>query len=84
MAKEIEQVIELFFPFKGLSQVLSYSQQPPLTSSYLLNVRVKGPEEERSRGGQRAGLTKWSSTQLGGNYPVIVLAQITTTYVTPS
>jgi hypothetical protein len=99
MEKPFEKTIEIFFPFKGLSQIGSYAiesipptgsvgnkenQTPVLTSPYLLNVRVRGPEEERARGGQRPGLKKAFTTQIGGAYPIINMTQVVTTYITPA
>ena len=97
MDKPFENTITIYFPIKGISRLGSYTIEsipptgvigkdkvPVLNSPYMLNVRAKGPEEERARGGQRAGLTKWSVTQIGGSYPVINLTVITTTYITPA
>ena len=80
MADDI--VIELDAPVRGLSQALAFKNQPPLTSAYLKNYRVKGTEEERARGGQRPGTTKWSDTDLTD--PITGMCQVVTTYITPA
>jgi hypothetical protein len=73
--------MELFFPIQGLNEGLPAEKQPPATSPVLLNVRSFDVEEERIRGGQRPGLVKAYATQVGDNRPVIVLIQISTTYI---
>ena len=83
MDKDIAETVELFFPIKGVSQFTAYNQQPELTSPFMQNVRIKGVAEQRARGGQRAGLKKWATTQVGGAYPIINLTQVVTTYITP-
>ena len=74
---------EIQFPIHGLHEGLSAEKQPPTTSPNLQNVRPMDVEEERTRGGQRPGLTKAYSTQVGGSRPVIAMISINTTYITP-
>jgi hypothetical protein len=74
---------ELPFPVNGLHEGLSNEHQPPTTSPYLKNVRPFDVTEERVRGGQRPALIKAYEEQIGDEYPVIIMAQITTTYIEP-
>jgi len=70
------------FPIKGMDRFWSNRQQPMLTSPDLLNVRSFDPIEERTRGGQRAGLRKYYHSQLGDTenerYDVRMLGQVST------
>ena len=75
--------MELVFPYKGLNTGLPAEKQPPLTSPILLNVRPFDVDDERIRGGQRPGLTKAYSTQVGGAHPIIGMCQIAVTYIEP-
>lgn len=74
---------KLLFPVKGLHSGFAYGEQPPLTTPRLKNVRPFDVDEGRGRGGQRPGLVKAFSTQVGGNHPVIAMAQVVTTYIEP-
>ena len=65
------------FPLMGLNKVVSIAKQPQLTSGYLNNVRPFDVLEGRARGGQRPGLDKIFSTQIGGaTTPVVALCQV--------
>ena len=75
---------ELPFPFGGLHEGLAAEKQPPTTSPQLKNVRPFDVEEGRSRGGQRPGLVKAYTTRIGGDYPVLHISTISTTYITPA
>lgn len=75
--------MRLNFPFKGLHSGLPAEDQPLATSPKLMNVRPTDVDEDRVRGGQRPGLVKAYTTQIGGAHPVVALAQITTTYIEP-
>lgn len=75
--------MELQFPIHGLHEGLSAEKQPPTTSPSLQNVRPIDVEEERVRGGQRPGLVKAYSTQVGGAYPVLAMIAIAVTYIEP-
>jgi len=76
--------VELQFPFSGLHTGLPAEKQPPTTSPQLSNVRPFDVEEGRARGGQRPGFVKAYTTQIGGEYPVLHVSYITTTYITPA
>lgn len=75
---------ELPFPFGGLHEGTASEKQPPTTSPYLKNVRPYDVEEERARGGQRPGFVKAYDTQIGGEYPVLLIGIVSTTYITPA
>lgn len=76
--------MELPFPFSGLHEGLAAEKQPPATSQQLSNVRPFDVEEGRARGGQRPGLEKAYTTQIGGEYPVLHISIISTTYIEPA
>ncbi len=71
--------VELQFPIQGKSEITAAAKQPQLTTPYINNVRPQDVIKNRIRGGQRPGLDKRYSQQIGGNseYPVIALLQIT-------
>jgi len=54
---------ELRFPYKGINEGFAYHGQRPDTSVDLKNVRSFDPLSGRSRGSQRAGLTKYLTAQ---------------------
>ena len=66
MAKRINS-IRLSFPLLGLSENWPYNDQPALSSPHLQNVRAYDVLEKRARGGQRPGLRKLYSQQIGGD-----------------
>jgi len=76
--------MEIPFPSAGLHEGLAAEKQPPTTSPQLQNVRPFDVTEERSRGGQRPGFVLAYTTQIGGEYPVLHISQITTTYISPA
>jgi len=76
--------MEIPFPFAGLHEGMAAEKQPPTTSPQLNNVRPYDVEEGRARGGQRPGLVKAYDTQIGGEYPVLHISTITTTYIEPA
>ena len=70
-------VVEFQFPLQGLNKATSIARQPSLTSAYLNNVRPFDVLEGRARGGQRPGLDKWCSTQIGGvEKPIVAICII--------
>lgn len=70
--------LEFPFPLKGKNENYSASEQPPLTSPDLQNVRPYDTSEERARGGQRPGLDKWGAgNQIGGaSQPVVAICHV--------
>ena len=81
--KQVKE-IRIYFPLNGLSKVLSYGEQPPITSPLMMNVRLTDVAEERARGGQRPGLDKAYSTQVVGSHPIIKITSIAHTYMSPA
>lgn len=71
--------IKLPFPFKGLNSAIALSNQPPLTSPAMLNVRPCDVAENRVRGGQRPGMDLAYQQNLGGENgtAVIAIGQVT-------
>ena len=76
-----ENQVEVSFCFKGFNSSSSYEKQVPQTSPLVRNCRLRDVVDNRARGGQRPGLKKTSSTQVGTSVPVQVMVQVTTTYV---
>lgn len=76
--------MEIPFPLAGLHEGMAAERQPPTTSPQLQNVRSYDVEEGRSRGGQRPGFIKAYTTQIGGEYPVLTIGFISTTYIEPA
>ena len=76
--------LRLYFPLRGLSRTLAFRETPPLTTQLCQNVRLVDVSKERSRGGQRPGLVKAYTTQVGGAYPIIKMVSVTTTYMESS
>lgn len=70
-------------PVLGLHRGLPAAEQPQATSFDLVNVRPYDIMSERIRLGQRPGLTKAYTTQVGGDHPVLYLVSVTTTYIEP-
>jgi len=52
------------FPVQGLSEVVSYQDQPALTSRDIENMRGISPLDGRVKGAKRAGFTKWSTLEV--------------------
>jgi hypothetical protein len=67
-------------PCKGFSEGLPASNQPALTTGYCNNVRPKDILAKRIRIGQRPGIAKWSTTQVGSStQPVVCMCVISST-----
>jgi len=70
---------EIPLPLKGLSKGLPVANETAATSGYMSNVRPRDVLEGRLRLGQRPGLKKAYSQQIGGSEAAIVwLGSITT------
>lgn len=70
--------VELKFPIKGIDKNWANSEQPPVTSPDMNNVRPYGTVEARLRGGQRPGLDVLYSEQIGGAAaPIVCILQVT-------
>lgn len=64
------KTILLPFPVKGLDENWAYSDQAPLTSPDVQNVRAYDHARGRARGGQRPGLKKYCPDQLASGSSV--------------
>jgi hypothetical protein len=69
--------LELTFPFEGINKNNAQSQQVPLTSPAMANVRPCDSIQSRIRGGQRPGLKKQYQTCIGSGKPVVAMAEVT-------
>ena len=59
-------------PIYGISRIITVEKEPSKYSGYMNNVRPTDVLENKIRIGQRPGLDKWSSTQIGGaEQPVV-------------
>ena len=76
--------LKLYFPLRGLSRTLAFRETPPLTTPLAQNVRLTDVSKERARGGQRPGLIKAYTTQVGGAYPIVKMISVTTTFLESS
>ncbi len=72
------------FPALGLAEGRAVVEQPIGTSFSLQNVRPYDVSDERIRGGQRPGSKLAYTTQVVGDFPVIYMTQITSTYIIPA
>ena len=70
------------FPIGGLSEGRAAIEQPLQTSFSLQNVRAFDISDERVRGGQRPGTALAYTTRIVGDYPIIAMAEIVSTYIT--
>ena len=65
-------------PIRGLSKSTIPDNETPGTSAYMRNVRPYDVLEKRLRLGQRPGLKKWCSTQVGDQeQPVVAMCIVT-------
>lgn len=71
------------FPDQGLNEGLSAQDQPVRTSFNLQNIRPFDTGDERIRGGQRAGTVLAYTTRIVGDFPIISMVEIVSTYITP-
>jgi len=69
--------IEFTIPIKGYSEGLAPHQEQQLTSGHLMNVRPRDVLENRMRLGQRPGLDKKYSQQIGNSIsPVVEITEV--------
>lgn len=71
------------FPTLGLREAVAAQDQEVGSSFSLQNVRPFDITAERVRGGQRPGTSLAYTTRIVGDFPVIYMTQIVTTYITP-
>lgn len=70
--------MDLLFPFRGFHKGLGTEKQPENTTPWIQNMRVIDVQDDRFRGGQRPGLQKMYSEQIGdAAIPIVVLTFIT-------
>ena len=66
-------------PIKGFSEGLPVDKENPSTSGYMNNVRPVDVLDKKIRLGQRPGLDKVYTQQIGGvAAPIVLISQITT------
>lgn len=71
--------VEIALPLKGYSEGLQPHQQEPGTCQYCQNIRPRDVLDNRLRLGQRPGLKKAYSQQIGGvAAPITILLSVTT------
>jgi len=75
--------IELLPPLAGLSENLAFEKQAPFTSPDSQNMRAYDPDEDRARMGQRPGTAKAFDTRISGDFAVVAMVSITSTYIVP-
>lgn len=61
-----DRQIPLAFPAQGLDTRQPHSEQPPMTTSRGVNVRLNEMIQLRDRGGQRSGLSRYIGAALPG------------------
>ena len=67
-------MIELPPPIQGISKGVPVDKESPATSGYMNNVRPVDTLERRIRLGQRPGLDKWSTDQIGAvEQPIVAM-----------
>jgi hypothetical protein len=67
----------LAIPIRGINRGLPVVSTPLEYTSSMNNVRAKDVLEGRMRIGQRPGLAKWSTTQIGGaSQPVVFICTV--------
>lgn len=70
--------MKAMFPLQGIDKGRATSEQPIATSPDLNNVRPYDTLGNRARGGQRPGLDKLYSQQIGGHsLPVVAMCSVT-------
>jgi len=70
--------MDLNFPHKGYHKGLGTEKQPAGTTPWIQNMRVIDCQDNRFRGGQRPGLQKMYTQQIGGlSSPIVFLTYIT-------
>lgn len=65
------------FPLQGMVENIAYEQQPPLTTTDCLNVVPFDVSEDRARGGQRSGVSKYVTDAVNGTNFIQNITQAT-------
>lgn len=64
-------------PLLGISRIITVEKESPAYSGYMNNVRPTDVLENRIRIGQRPGLDRWSTTQIGSaEQPVVAMTMV--------
>ena len=64
-------------PIKGIHKGGAVETSPALTSGHMSNVRARDVLENKVRIGQRPGLDKWSTDQVGSaEQPVVCIISV--------
>lgn len=64
-------------PLFGISRVITVEKEPSKYSGYMSNVRSTDVLENKIRLGQRPGLDKWSTTQIGAaEQPIVAMCVV--------
>ena len=72
--------MKISLPLQGINKGLSVVDVPGVHSAYMNNVRARDVLEKRVRLGQRPGLAKWSTDQVGGEeQPVVAICSVSYT-----
>lgn len=72
-------LIDIPLPLGGISEGVAVANEQQSTSGYMLNVRPRDVLERRIRLGQRPGMKKAYSQQIGGGAtPIVWLGSVTT------
>ncbi len=71
--------VNIQFPFEGVDKGRAASNQSLTTSPDMSNMRVFDVLDNRARGGQRPGLAKRYSEQIGGaENPIVWIGSVAT------
>jgi len=73
-----KQPIEIPYPFLGIDENWAYRGQPKGTTPDALNARPYDSIDNRLRGGQRDGLSKYLDDAVNGTYFIQAITQATT------
>jgi len=74
--------MEIRFPRNGLHKGFGTEEQPQETSRVLMNVRPYDVIGNMARGGQRPGLKKAYTQQIGGDtLPIVALLEVSVVVV---
>ena len=69
--------MKLGLPYQGINKGMGVVDTPSTYSASMNNVRPRDVLEGRLRLGQRPGLAKWSTDQIGGaEQPVVAIISI--------
>ena len=70
-------MVKLPLPIKGINKGITVAVTPSEFTTSMDNVRPRDVQEQRIRLGQRPGLVKWSSDQVGGSdQPVVDIISV--------